>query len=159
MPIVGSRAGRDMDHGSRVPPVLGAVGGIVGLEFLHRVDGRLKRDLAISHIVQIDSVNHEIDGVFAVPCRVDGKRALPAQRRRQKTILRGSHGTRQQQAQIHKVPTVQGNLLHGALIDNLAYRHRSGIDHRSLGGDRNNFRSLRHFQSYVFQHDLADLQE
>src|SRR5260370_2834946 len=69
MPLVGAAAGSDVHDGARVPAVFGAESGIVHLELLDRADGRLKRDLVVARIIQIDPVHHEIDGVVAATSR------------------------------------------------------------------------------------------
>ena len=81
-----------MNHGPRVASIFGAVGRIVGFEFLHCVDGGLEGDLAIGHIVQIDAVDQEVDCVLPISSRIDRKGALPTQRGGQKTVLWRRYG-------------------------------------------------------------------
>ena len=96
VPIVGPGAGRDMNDGSRVASVLGTVSGIVGFEFLDRIDGRLEGNLAVGHVVQVDTVDQEVDRVLPITRGIDGKGALSAQWSRQESVLRRGDGTRQE---------------------------------------------------------------
>jgi hypothetical protein len=86
--VVGARARGDVHDRARVAPVLRAERGVVDLELLHGVDRRLERDLVLHHVVQVDAVDHEVDGVFTVAGGVEGERALAAQRRGQESVLR-----------------------------------------------------------------------
>ena len=69
--VVGPRTRRDVDDGTGVAAVFGAEGRVVDLEFRHRVDRRLERDLVLRRVVQVDAVDHEVHGVFAVPRRIE----------------------------------------------------------------------------------------
>src|SRR5262249_31444622 len=77
----------DIDDGAGVAPVLSAVGRVVNFEFPHSVDRKLERNLILNHVVQVDAINHEVDSVFARAGGVERKRALPAQRSCQKSVL------------------------------------------------------------------------
>ena len=66
------------------------------LELLHCVDRRLKRDLVLDHVVEVDAVNHEVDFVFTTTGGVE--REIPATKRRsQESVLRWGDRTRNQQ--------------------------------------------------------------
>ena len=58
MKIVGSGFGHYVDHSAGVAPVLGAERRVVDLEFGHRVDRRLERDLVLHHVVEVHAVEN-----------------------------------------------------------------------------------------------------
>ena len=62
-----------MHNRPRVTPVLGAVGGIVRLEFLHGINRRLKGNLTVRHVIEVDPINHEVHGIFPVAGGVDAE--------------------------------------------------------------------------------------
>src|SRR5258708_5265856 len=128
--LIGARPGCDIDDGSGVASEFRAVGGIIDLELRHRVDGRLEGDLVLHHIVQVDSVDHEIDRVFAIAGGVEGKRALSAQRSGQKAVLRRRYGSRNQQRQIDKMAAVQRDFLNCFLVDALGHGHGGCLHQR-----------------------------
>ncbi len=103
---VAARPRRDVDDCARIPAVFGAERRVIHLEFLHRVDRRLERDLVLLHVVQVDAVDHEVHGVFTIAGGVERERSLAAQRRRQEAVLRRRHRARDQQSHLDEVPTV-----------------------------------------------------
>src|SRR5579859_1481047 len=86
-----SRAGGDVNDRPGVPAILGAVGLVINLELLHGVDGWLEGDLVLRHVIQVDAVDHEVDGIFARTGGIERKRSLPAQRSGQIADLGRSH--------------------------------------------------------------------
>ena len=83
-----------------------------------------------SHVVQVDAVDHEVHGVFAVAGGIERERALAAQRRRQEAVLRRRHRTGREQTEVDEMAAVQRNVLDGALVDHLADRDGRGVDQR-----------------------------
>src|SRR5205085_9245129 len=63
--IIGAGAGGDVDDGAGVAAVFRAISGIINLEFRDRIDGGLEGDLVLHHVIEVDPVDHEIDGIFA----------------------------------------------------------------------------------------------
>ena len=76
--IVSAGTGGDVDDGAGVAAVFRAISGIINLEFRDRIDGGLEGDLVLHHVVEVDPVDHEIDGIFARAGGVEGERALAA---------------------------------------------------------------------------------
>ena len=142
MPFVRPRACGDVDDCAGVATVLGAEGRVVGLELLHGVDRGLEGDLVLHHVVEVDAVDLEVDGVLAVAGGVEGERALAAQRCGQKAVLRRRDRAGDEQAEVNEVATVQGNLLHGALVDDRADRGGRRLDDGRVGGDGHGLRDV-----------------
>src|SRR5207247_2008220 len=97
---------------ARMPAVLRWEGRVVDLVFRQRVNRRLKRDLVLHVVIEVDTVNQPVGGVFALARRVDSERALPAQRRGEKTICGRCDCSRSEQTEVREVSPVQRNLLH-----------------------------------------------
>src|SRR5207302_8462509 len=64
--IVGARARGDVDDGSGVSAVFGAVGGIVDFELGYRVNRRLESYLILDHITEVDAFYPEVDGFVLI---------------------------------------------------------------------------------------------
>ncbi len=62
------------------------------------------------------------------------------------------------QRQINKVAAVQGNFLHGSLVDRLPYGHGGGFNDRRCGLDRYYFGGARDLQTEVLHGVVADFQ-
>jgi hypothetical protein len=75
---VRARPRRHVHDRAGVAAVLGAERGVVDLELRHGVDRRLERDLAVRQVVQVDAVEHEVDGRLAVAGRKERERSLSA---------------------------------------------------------------------------------
>src|SRR5436305_11826567 len=142
MPFVRSRPGGDVDDSAGVAPVLCAAGRIISLELLHSVDGRLKRNLILSHVVEVDAVNLKIDGVFTIARRVESERTLTAQRRCQISILRRRDRAGQEQPQINEVAAIEWNLLHSLLVNDSANGGRRCLNDRRIGNNAHRLRDV-----------------
>src|SRR5205807_7207860 len=94
--IITSTACGNVDDSSGITAVFGAESRIVGLKLLHSVDGWLKGDLVLHHVVEIDAVDHEVHGVFPPARGVQPERSLAAKRRREKSVLWRRHRARNQ---------------------------------------------------------------
>ena len=91
MKLFRARTCGDVYDGSGIPSVFGAIGGVVDLEFRNRVDCGLKGHLILYHVIQVDAIDHEIDGVFAAAGGVKCERSLTAKRRREEPVGWWSH--------------------------------------------------------------------
>jgi len=72
-------------------------------------------------VVEVDAVDHEVHGVFAVAGGVEGERALSPQRRGQEAGLARRDRAGDEQPHVHEVAAVERDLLHRALVDDLAH--------------------------------------
>src|SRR5256885_14936071 len=84
--VVRSRAGGQVNDGTRVAAVLRRECGVVDLVFGQRVNGRLKGQLVLHGIIEVDAVYEPVGSVLALSGGVDAERALSAQRRRKEAI-------------------------------------------------------------------------
>ena len=91
MKFIRTGARGDIYDRAGVAAILGTVRGVVDLEFGDGVDRGLECDLILHHIVQVDAVDHEVDGVFAAAGGVKCERSLTAKRRREEPVGWWSH--------------------------------------------------------------------
>ena len=77
---IGSGTGRHVDDSAGVSPILCREGRVIDLEFRKRVNRRLKGNLVLHRVVQIDAIHQPIRSVLALACGIDAERALSAQR-------------------------------------------------------------------------------
>src|SRR5579875_1062735 len=101
MKLVGAPARGDIDDRSGISSILCAEGGVIHSKFINSIDCGLERDLVLCN-----TANLKIDLVLPRSGRIEGKRALAAQRRGQKAILRRRYRARNQQGKIDKMPPV-----------------------------------------------------
>ena len=153
---VRARARGDVHHRSRAAPVLRAQGLVVDLELGDGVDRRLEGDLVLDLVVEVDPVDHEVHGVFAVPGGVERKRPLAPEGRGQEAGLAGGHRARNEEPEIYEVAPVEGDLLNDALADHLADRSRGGLDHGRFGRHRDLFGHSTHAELHVEHDRLRD---
>src|SRR5262249_12506929 len=156
--LIAAGASGDVDDGPGVSSVLGAVGPVADHDLPYCADRGLERNLVLNHVVQVDAVDHEVDRVFTIACRVERERALTAQRRGQETVLRRNDRAGNQQSEIDEMASVEWNLLDGSPVDHLADGDRGRLDDLRVGGG---YHSLGHFPGFelgVLDGDLADFE-
>src|SRR2546423_2059777 len=90
--LVSSRPSGEIYDGARISSVFRGKRRIVDLIFRKRVDGRLKGDLILHNVVQVDAVHKPIGRIFALSRGVDPKRALAPERRGKKSVGGRRHG-------------------------------------------------------------------
>src|SRR3984885_9452491 len=64
--FIGAGGGGDVDDGAGVAAVLGGEWGVIYFEFFQRVYRRLKGDLVLHGIVQVDAIDQPVGGVLAL---------------------------------------------------------------------------------------------
>ncbi len=133
--VIGVRAGTcgDVHDRAGVSTVLSAESRVINLELLHGIDRRLKRDLVLDHIVEVDAVNHEVDRVFTTARGIEREGSLAAKRRSQESVLRWGDRTRNEQTQVNEVPAVERNFLYRPLVDYSAHRSGCRLDDGNVG--------------------------
>ncbi len=158
MELIGSRARGNVHDRAGIPAGLRAVGRVIDFKFPDSVDSGLKGNLILQHVIQVDAVDHEVDGVFAASGGVECKRPLAAQRRRQKPALRRCHRAWDQQGQVHKVAAVQRNLLNNVFVDHLAYGDAGGVDDGLRAFDGHDGVGTGHLKTEILNGVLAYLE-
>src|SRR4051812_24562057 len=156
MKLVRAGTGGDVYDRAGVPSVFGTKGRVIGFELLHGIDRRLESDLVLDHVVEVDAVNHEVNGVLTTAGRVQAKRSLAAQRRRQKSILRRRYRTGNQQAEVDKVSSIQRDLLDRPLVDDLAHGNGGVLDHRRIHRDGHALIEAANLEREIPDHRPAD---
>ena len=81
-PVIGIGAGAcgHVDDGAGIAAVFRRKSRVVNFEFGERVNRRLKRNLVLNWIVQIDAVDQPVGGVLALARRIDTEGALSSKR-------------------------------------------------------------------------------
>ena len=92
--------------------------------------------MVLHHIVQIDSIDHDVDGVFALAGGIKCERTLATNWLRKKTIGWRCHRSGRQETEVEEVAAVQRYFLDGLLVDDLTDRYGAVIDYRRFSRDR-----------------------
>src|SRR5437867_1017398 len=106
MKLIGTGARGDIDDRTGIAAVFGAISRVINLKFGNGVDGWLECDLILHHVVQVDAVDHKVDGIFAATCGIECKRTLSAERRGKESVLRWSDRAGNEKGEVHKMAAV-----------------------------------------------------
>src|SRR5580704_13831998 len=80
MIIICAGASCQINDRAGIPPVLRGKGRVVNLVFRQGIDGRLKGELILNVIVEVDAIDQPIGRIFALTCRINSEGALSAER-------------------------------------------------------------------------------
>ena len=117
MELVRAGPGADVHNRAGTPAILSRVGRVIDLELGSSVDRRLKRNLILRNVVEVDTVDLEVDRVLTIARsdkRVGTKTAAGS---RQRARRRSRHAAGSQHRQVKKVTAIQRKLLHRTLVD------------------------------------------
>src|ERR1017187_1061245 len=142
MELVAAGAGRDGDDGAVAATVLRTEGGVIDLELGGGADRRLKGDLILAYIVEIDAVDLEVYRVFAIAGGNEGVGAEAAAGSGKAARCVRHDASRGQHSEIEKVTAVQWKFLHRLTVDHLPDRNGRSFDlgDRALYLDRRSSR-------------------
>ena len=149
MEAIGAGAGGDGDDGSIAAAVFGTEGGVVDLELGGGADGGLEGDLILTDVVEVDAVDLEVDGVFAIAGGDEGVGAQAAAGRSKAARGIGHDAARSEHGEVEEVAAVEGKFLHCAVVDDLADGDGLGFDARIYALDLDGFAGGGDAQGHV----------
>ncbi len=126
--LVGAGAGGDVDDGAGGAAELGAEGGVDDLELGGGVDGGLEGDLVLRHIVEVDAVDLEVVGVFAIAGGGEGVRSEASAGCGEAAVVGRDDGAGCEVSEVEEVAAIQRDLLNGLPVDDLADGEGLGLD-------------------------------
>ncbi len=113
---------------------------IVDLVFRQGVNRRLKRNLVLHRIVQVDSVHQPVGCVFALARCIDAERSLSTQWRGKEPVCGRRDRPRRQQTKVGEVTAIQRNFLHCLVVDHLPQARSDRINKRGISDNLDCFR-------------------